>query len=493
MISETLLNIKSIFFHNKTVKQTVFKNTFWLGVGLGVSKLLKMVLIIYVARILGATEYGKFTFALAFVSVFIIFSDLGLSAIITREFSREREKDKEFYSILSLKMILVLGTLILISIASFFITPDPGIRKIILILAFFSMVEGFATTIYVFFQAIQRMEYQAFATILESILVTGLGLFVILHYPSVENISYTYLLTSLITLFFVLILFHFKVFPLRISFDKSVWKKFLLMAFPLVLSGVFNSIYNYTDSVMMGYWKLMAETGWYNAAYKLVAIAGIPLGLIFASFYPVLSRFFKESKEQLKRAWSYQMDIVILSTIPLVVGGIVLAPKIIDFAYGSNFTPAILAFKILIVMTGITFFSQSFQYLLLAANQEKIFFWVTASAAVLNIVLNFLLIPRFSLYGAAVATTITYLLIFFLFLKLTTKFVGMHPFSFKSFTSFIGAAISSILMYFVISQPKIYNLNIFLSVIIGAAIYISSILTFKRLTKNPKLNFIKHD
>jgi len=324
-------------------------------------------------------------------------------------------------------------------------------------------------------------------------LVTGFGLFVILHYPSVENISYTYLLTSLITLFFVLILFHFKVFPLRISFDKSVWKKFLLMAFPLVLSGVFNSIYNYTDSVMMGYWKLMAETGWYNAAYKLVAIAGIPLGLIFASFYPVLSRFFKESKEQLKRAWSYQMDIVILSTIPLVVGGIVLAPKIIDFAYGSNFTPAILAFKILIVMTGITFFSQSFQYLLLAANQEKIFFWVTASAAVLNIVLNFLLIPRFSLYGAAVATTITYLLIFFLFLKLTTKFVGMHPFSFKSFTSFIGAAISSILMYFVISQPKIYNLNIFLSVIIGAAIYISSILTFKRLTKNPKLNFIKHD
>ena len=70
-------DVKTLLFDNQTVKQTIFKNTFWLATAIGASKFLKFILFIYVARILGATEYGKFTFALAFVGLFVIFSDLG--------------------------------------------------------------------------------------------------------------------------------------------------------------------------------------------------------------------------------------------------------------------------------------------------------------------------------------------------------------------------------------------------------------------------------
>ena len=177
------------------------------------------------------------------------------------------------------------------------------------------------------------------------------------------------------------------------------------------------------------------------------------------------------------------MDIVILSTIPLVVGGIVLAPKIIDFAYGSNFTPAILAFKILIVMTGITFFSQSFQYLLLAANQTKIFFWVTASAAVLNIVLNFLLIPRFSLYGAATATLITYFIMFILILFSVKYFTPISLFNLQLTKILILAVLSTGLMYFLIKQPFIYGLNIILTIILGILIYFVTFFTFQKIAR----------
>jgi len=123
-------------------------------------------LIIYIARVLGATEYGKFTFALSFVSLFVVFFDLGLSNIVTREFSREKEKEKEFSSIISLKILLSLGILFLILITSFFITSDPGIRKVIWILAAFSAIGNFSEIIYAFFRAYQRMEYEAFAVIL---------------------------------------------------------------------------------------------------------------------------------------------------------------------------------------------------------------------------------------------------------------------------------------------------------------------------------------
>jgi len=464
-------NIKSLLFNNTTVKQTIFKNTLWLTLGIAVSKFLKIVLIVYVARILGATEYGMLSFALAFVSIFIVFADLGLSNIIIREFAREKENEKEFYSILSLKILLTLGALMAIFITSFSITSDIIIRKIIWILAMFSMVEWFSVIFYVFFQARQKMEYQSFAVIFESLAVTIIGFFVILNYPSAQNLSYAYLGASLIGLIFVLFLFHFKFIPLKISWQRSVWRKFLLMAWPLALAGVFTTVYNYIDSIMMGSMGQITETGWYNAAYRITAVFSIPLGLIFASFFPMVSKFFKESKEKLQKAWNYQMEIIILVTLPLMVGGIVLAPKIIDFVYGSGFTPAILAFQILIITAGISFFCTPLQYLLIAANQEKNFFWITSSAALVNIILNFILIPRFSLYGAAAATAITYILILILFLKFIMKFAIVQPFSLKLFPIFISAFLSSALMYFAVSQPQIYHLNVFFSILIGVLVY----------------------
>ncbi|MBU4078308.1 oligosaccharide flippase family protein, partial [Patescibacteria group bacterium] len=128
IIKNIASNPSAFLFRNLGTKQTIAKNTFWLAVAEGVTRFLKLFLIIYVARILGATEYGKFTFALAFVSLFAIFSDFGLSPIVTREFAREKEKEKFFPALLSLKLLLGIGTLFLISIGSFFITIEPEIR-----------------------------------------------------------------------------------------------------------------------------------------------------------------------------------------------------------------------------------------------------------------------------------------------------------------------------------------------------------------------------
>ncbi len=476
-------DIKAILFDNKTVKQTIFKNTLWITLGIGVSKVSKLVLIIYVARILGATEYGKFTFALAFISLFVVFSDLGLSSIITREFSREKEKEKEFFSILSLKIVLSLGTLILISIGSFFITSDPNIRKIIWILAGFSLIGNFSESIYAFFRARQRMEYQSWGTVLEGLIVAGVGFFIIFNFPTVINLSYGYLLSVLISLAFILTLFCFKVFPLRISWRIEVWKKFLRMSWPLALASLFGAFYVYIDSVMMGYLGQITETGWYNAAYRLVISTTIPMGIIVMNFYPVLSKLFKESKKELQRVWNYQMELMIILALPLMIGGIVLAPQIINFVYGADFTPSILAFQILILMVVLAFLSSPFSQVLIASNQQKKFFWITISGAVINIILNLILIPKFSLYGAAVATVITYLLILFLFFLFASKFTPIRPFNFKNLLSLITVGFSSIIMYFVISQPQIYNLNIFLSASTGVLIYLTTFIGLKFIIK----------
>ena len=198
----------------------------------------------------------------------------------------------------------------------------------------------------------------------------------------------------------------------------------------------------------------------------------------------MLSKLFKESQEKLQRTWNYQMEIMILLTLPMVVGGITLAPPIINFVYGSDFTPAILALQILLVMAGLIFLCTPLQYLLIACNQQKKFFWVTSSAAVVNIVLNLILIPKFSLYGAAIAKIITYSLILFLFFKFVRELTPVQPSNLKFLFSLIIAFLSSALMYLVLSQPQIYNLNIFLSILIGTATYAIGLLVLRKLLGN---------
>jgi len=477
-------DIKALLLDNKTIKQTIFKNTFWLTVGKGISSLLNLVLIIYVVRILGATEYGKFTFALAFVSLFIIFSDLGISTIVVREFSGEKKRLKEFYSIISLKMLLGLGMLILVLIGSFFVTSDPVIQKIILILALYSFINnaliGISSS---FFQARQRMEYVAWIAVFTALALMICGLFVILNFPSAKNLSYAYLFVSLISLIFTAIIFQFKVSPLKICWDKSIWKNFLLMSWPLAFAGLFGMLYSYIDSVMMGYWGQITETGWYNAAHKLTRTAYLITGLFCASLFPVLSASFKKSKEKLQKVWNYQTELMIILAFPMVVGGITLAPRIINFIYGQDFTPSILAFQILIIMQGVMLLYNGLRGVLIVVNQQRKIFWTVFAGAIINIILNLVLIPKFSLYGAAIATLITHFLIFLLLFRFTTKFTPIEPLKLKFLFISIGAILSSTIMFLIISRPQIYYLNIFLSIPIGVGVYLICFFLYQKLTR----------
>ncbi len=474
-------DIRALLFNNITVKQTILKNTFWLTLGSGVSKVLSFILLIYVARILGATEYGKFTFALAFVSLLALFADLGVSDILVREFAKEKERERDLYSLLSLKMLLGLGMLTLVLIGSFFITPDPLIQKIILILALYVLIDSFNGLSYSFFQARQRMEYQTVAIIFGTLVLTTFGLFVIFNFPSAENLSYAYLLANIITLIFISFFFHFKIFPLKVSWDKTVWQKFLSMSWPLALAALFITLYSYTDSVMLGYFGQITETGWYNAAYRIAWASFFLINPVCGSFVPILSKAFNESKEKLQKIWNYFMELMIILAFPLITGGIVLAPRIIDSFYGATFTPSILAFRILIIMTGIIFLYVPLHQILFVSNQQKKLFWAISIGAIINVILNLIFIPKYSLYGAAMTTVFTHLLILILFFNFTLKFTSINLFNLRFLYIFIGAILSSLVMFLVISFPQIYFLNVFLSVFIGAGVYLFCIFFCRKL------------
>jgi O-antigen/teichoic acid export membrane protein len=92
-----------------------------------------------------------------------------------------------------------------------------------------------------------------------------------------------------------------------------------------------------------------------------------------------------------------------------------------------------------------------------------------------------ILIPKFSLYGAAVATVITNFLIFCLLFRFTLKFTSINPFNLRFLLTFIGVCFSGAVMYFVISHPVIFYLNVLLSVLIGVGTYFVFFFGYRKL------------
>ena len=90
------MNIKSLLFDNKTIKQTIFKNTFWLGVAEVVQKGVGFLIVVWLARHFGPATYGQWAFALSFVALFAVLADFGFSTLTVREVARDKLKTAQY-------------------------------------------------------------------------------------------------------------------------------------------------------------------------------------------------------------------------------------------------------------------------------------------------------------------------------------------------------------------------------------------------------------
>jgi O-antigen/teichoic acid export membrane protein len=331
--------------------------------------------------------------------------------------------------------------------------------------------ESFMTLCLTIFQARQKMEYLAFVRIFESSAVTLAGFYVLFNLPSVFNLSLGYLLGSVLAaflLFFYLFRGRYAVFSAP---RASVWREYLKLSWPLALNSLFATVCTSTDSVMMGHLGQITETGWYNAAQRVIGVSLIPISLSSIAFLPALSGSFKESKEKFRKVWDFYFNSVIFFAMPVLFGGIALAPRIISFAYGQGYSQSVLAFQILLLMVFINMISTPFSQALIVFNQQKKIFWVTLLGAILNVVLNSLFIPKYSLYGAAGATVAAFLTIFIFSFLLVRRTGFLDVIKAKFLINFLAAIFSSIIMYLLIREPAVYGLSIFLSIPIGSVVY----------------------
>jgi len=175
------------------------------------------------------------------------------------------------------------------------------------------------------------------------------------------------------------------------------------------------------------------------------------------------------------------LELMIILALPIMVGGFILAPRVIYALYPASFSPAILTFQILMLSIFFLYISRPFGDLIVVSNQQRKFLLISVIGAVINIILNFVLIPKYSLYGAALATVIAALIVFLFYIMAVKIFSKIEIFSLNFLTVFISAVVSTIIMYLVLGEPFIRSSAIYISITIGTAVYLFSFLGIKSL------------
>jgi len=394
--------------------QKVAKNTSYYTVALIIQKIISFGYFSYLAVQIGAGNLGKYTFALSFTTIFAVLIDIGLANVITREVAKFQDKAGQYLAaVLAIKLPLAVITYLIV-IGLINLLGNPVItRQLVYISGLIMVVDSFTLTFYAIFRGFHNLKVESLGTIIFQILVAGSGIILVQITHDVRILILAVLLGSTFNLFYSMALL-FKKLKIHLSFklDKAILKSLLLITIPFALAGIFTRVYGYIDSVFLHQFISDVAVGHYSIPYKITfALQFIPLAFI-AALYPAFTAFFNESREMLK--FAFQRSVIYLSIIavPIALGVISLADKVIVNIYSEEYLPSILPLKILMISLPFLFINFPLGALLNACNRQIRNTVNIGVVMLINVVLNLILIPKLGVVGAATASTFSTLLMF---------------------------------------------------------------------------------
>jgi O-antigen/teichoic acid export membrane protein len=463
------------------VAQRILKNTGILSIAQIISYVLVFFYTIYIARYLGAEGFGILSFAIAIVGIFTILTDLGISTLTVRDVARDRSLGPKYLGNgLVIKVILAVVSFGLIALAVNLLNYPSETITVVYFIALSTIFGSIASFIFSIFQAHEKMEFQGLGQILNGVLMFS-GVFIAIDMSlDVVGFSFVYFITSLISLIYSLLIYIWKFSLPPVEVDRVFWGKLLKGAIPFGITGIFVTIYYWIDSVMLSVMAGNEVVGWYNASYKVIFLFLSFQSLFIVSIFPVLSSFYKTSRESLKYAYERSFKYMLIISIPIAIFGTLVADKIILLIYGPDFMPSIVALQILIWTVVFMFINNISGNFLGSINQQVVVSKVAAVGAVVNIVLNLVLIPKFSYVGSSFATVFTELMI------LPILVYVVHKYRYTSVSPLVkdlpkilvsGLAMSLFIIYF-------SYLNLFILLLASSIIYLGVIFITRTLDED---------
>ncbi len=402
--------------------QRIAKNTSVLFLSELITRSLSFFLVIIIARYLGDVGLGKYSFIFAFVGLFYIISDFGMSTLMARDIAKNKLLTKKYIdNLFAFKVFLLIFTILAPTVFILFTDKAFDIKVGVLLAGISTSFNYLAYPFRNVFVAYEKQIYHAIYSTIERIIAFIFG--IIVFYAGYGLIGFLMVLvfSNLISFIYSYLVVSKKFSKVGFELDFTFLKNILKESLPFWFTMIFITFYFRIDTVMLGFMKGFQPTGWYNAAYKIIdALSAIPFIVVLA-IYPAMSRFHKVQEKFLQLLYKKSFYYLFMLGLPLAIGTTLVADRLILFVYKSSFQNSAIALQVLIWALMFIFVNYVMGYLLNSIGKQILFTYSTGFCALLNIVLNFLLIPKYSYIGAGIATVFTELVNFLILFYLTSK------------------------------------------------------------------------
>jgi len=460
---------------------------------------------IVLARNLTVEEYGVFFAVFTLINFLAIFNDLGMGQALVKyipEFLVKKKPAKIKNSVF-LTLEVTLASFILISVflfafsellAQYYFKNDLAVPLLLLFipLLLFSRLRGLVRNIY---QAFQRMASYALMYLTENLLILVLLLCLFAFKKNIFVATYSYIAAyMLIFIIFSIILFRvFNFFKHKTSINKSLVKKMFKFGIPLMILSAGSMIILYIDTLILTYFRSLEEVGVYNVVVPTVMMVMFFGKSIASVIFPMSSELWARKKkkyigEGLRILEKY--SFVILIPVALII--LAFSKMILKLMFGPEYVTGALTMQILII--GVVFFAiyAINSALFSAIGKPQIATKILLQGALINLVLNLIIIPWLGMLGAGITSLITYLYVALVSVIRLRKYIKVKMPWAEWAKIFITGGVVLTTMFIL---KKLLFMNIYLEIailcLLSGLLYLSLIFAMKIININELNGFIK--
>lgn len=390
--------------------QNVISNTGWLffdnivrmGVGLVVG--------VWIARYLGPDQYGQLSYALAFVSLFGSLANLGLDSIAVRNIVRDSSrKDEILGTVFVLKLIGGVTAFVVTLTAIFFLRPtDKLAHWLVGIIAAGMIFQAFDTLDY-WFQSQVKSKFTVVSKNTAFLLISITKIVLIMAKAPLIAFAWTGLAEIALGSMGLMVAYRVSGHYLKAwRASRDIAKNLLRDSWPLIFSSIVAMIYLRIDQVMLGEMVGNEEVGIYSAAVRLAEVWYFIPTAIYSSVYPSIVEALSMSEElfygRLQKLYNMMAFIGYLVALPVMF----IAGWVVEHLYGAAYSRAGSMLALLIWAGMFVNLGVARSAFMMSMNWTKIHFMSVFAGCLINVLLNYILIPHYGGMGAVIASLIAY-------------------------------------------------------------------------------------
>lgn len=391
----------------------IISNLSWSVVSEAVAKGIAFFTNIYLARTLGVSNFGIFTFAQTITFYIWLAVDLGISMYGIREIAKDKKGVENIIN--PLLTIRIFSGIVFFSLYMAFLSfiPIPTHKRLVFIGSGLYLITYSLYTDWIF-KGLEKFKFIALGSFVSS----SVFLISILYFVRNSNgliiasfiWSLSIFLGSLSLFYFLQRILGIKYIP---SFDIKVWLFHLKESIYFSVSGGLMAIYQYLPILYLSIFFTSHEVGLFSAPYRIIIAIATAGYIIPMAFYPVFSELYLRDRDEFRKTHVRFQKIMLFLGIPAGVTGFLLGKEIITLLFGNQYIESTLVFKILIWLIPLYFLRYTYGSILLACGLQRLHNIATFIGALCMSITGLFLVPAYNITGGAISLLLSEFLILF--------------------------------------------------------------------------------